>query len=103
MSVQLIINQKTDSKLVEQFPNDPDFDITITLHNNTLHLVLAYLAMDSPFFAELPPTISELDLSHLEETSAIAVLRSLYGGSLECSSTSDLENLLPVIKYLRIE
>lgn len=33
----------------------------------------------------------------------MAVLRSLYGGTLECSSVGNLDSLLEVILYLGIE
>mgnify|MGYP003688090533 CR=1 FL=1 len=44
------INSKTNKKLVENFPQDPYSDITIQTKNQKLHLVLAYLAIDSTYF-----------------------------------------------------
>ena len=33
---------------------------------------------------------------------AIAVLQSLYGGPLDCTSVDVLENIWPIIEYLQI-
>jgi hypothetical protein len=44
------INSKTNTKLVQNFPQDPYSDITIITQNQRLNLVLAYLAIDSTYF-----------------------------------------------------
>lgn len=88
MTLRLKINRRTDDKLLEQFQEDPYADITVHLNNSTLRLSTAYLALESQRIAELLPD-SALDLSHLDPTAATAVLRSLYGGPLECASVGD--------------
>jgi len=82
MPFQLLICDTTDEKLLANFPNDPYADLLIQTANRKLHLSLAYLAIDSPFFAALPPNTPQVSLEHLNEQPLILVLRTLYGGRL---------------------
>ena len=79
---KISINSQTNDKLCQLFPNDPYADVTITTATQQLELTLAYLAIDSNFFAQQNPTVSKIDLSHLPEEALLMVLRSLYGGEL---------------------
>ena len=91
---KISINSQTDDKLCQFFPNDPYADIIITTATQQLKLTLAYLAIDSNFFAQQDPTVSQIDFSHLPEEALLMVLRSLYGGELEVSSVSLLCQVL---------
>jgi len=51
MTLRLKINKKIDNKLAENFPEEPYPDINIQLQQITLHLSIAFLAMDSQTFA----------------------------------------------------
>lgn len=82
MSLRLKINRKLDEKLVEQFQEDPYADLTIVLQHTSIRLSLAYLSLDSQWFADLTPNTSSVDLSKFDEEAALAVLKSLYGGPL---------------------
>lgn len=74
------INSKTNKKLIENFPQDPYSDITIVTKTHRLHLVLAYLAIDSGYFDnKVDPDTKEVDLTELPEEPLMKVLRSLYG------------------------
>jgi hypothetical protein len=55
-----------------------------------LELSLAYLAIDSRYFADLPASCSQVDLSQLNEQFLVYVLRALYGGELEANTVADL-------------
>lgn len=84
------INDKLDAKLLENFPNDPYHDVTVVTQSNTLELSLAFLSIDSNFFANAPSHFKEVDLSHLNEQPLLHVLRALYGGELEASTIPEL-------------
>lgn len=103
MSWKLKIKDKKDPKLEEHFPNDPYADITIHTNTQELHLTLAYLAIDSGYFAQIDPTTACIHLKHLPENAVLDVLRALYGGDLVVTSVSQLSSLLKVIEYLDIE
>ena len=77
---KLTIMCQTDAKLCQFFPNDPYADVTINTANQQLQLTLAYLAIDSNFFAQQDHKVSQIDLTHLPEEALLMVLRSLYGG-----------------------
>lgn len=47
------INQAIDNILRLNFPEDPFPDITLVTRSQTLRLSLAYLSIDSPFFATI--------------------------------------------------
>ena len=64
---------------------------------------MAYLTIDSQFFAKMPAGTTEVDLSHLSEQPLVYVLRALYGGDLECSSVSELVELYNIIEALQVE
>ena len=97
---KISINNQTDDKLKQFFPNDPYGDLTINSETQQLQLTLAYLSIDSNFFAQLDSSISQIDLAHLPEEALLMVLRSLYGGELEVSSVALLDDVLSVINYL---
>jgi hypothetical protein len=103
MAFRLRINDKLDDKLLENFPKDPYSDIRILTQSLELELSLAYLAIDSRFFASLPPGCSEVDLSHLNDHFTVYVLRALYGGELEATSAADLEEIFKVVDYLQVD
>ena len=97
---KISINNQVDDKLRQFFPNDPYGDLTINLKTQQLQLTLAYLSIDSNFFAQHDPSIPQIDLAHLPEEALLMVLRALYGGELDVSSVSLLDNVLSVINYL---
>lgn len=103
MAFRLKINEKVDEKLLENFPKDPYSDILVLTQTLELELSLAYLAIDSRYFADLPATCSQVDLSQLNEQFTVYVLRALYGGELEASSVSDLEEIFRVVDFLQID
>jgi hypothetical protein len=103
MSFRLKINDKIDEKLLENFPKDPYSDVIILTKSLELELSFAYLAIDSQYFAELPPSCTEIDLSHLNEQFLVHVLRALYGGELEATTVADLEEIYKIIEYLKID
>lgn len=67
MAFRLRIVESADQKLLENFPNDPYADLLVLTANADLHLSLAYLALDSSYFSELPANTTKVDLSHLPE------------------------------------
>ena len=73
------------------------------MKHDQIRLSLAYLAIESQTFASLNSSDSFIDLSAFDQSCTIAVLRSLYGGPLECKTAADFEMLWPVIKYLQID
>jgi len=90
MTLRIKINEKIDDKLLENFPLDPYADLHITTRYSTLQLSTAYLAIESNTFAQLTPEITTYDLSQFDEECVVAVLKSLYGGCLECSNVNEL-------------
>ncbi len=82
MSWKLKIKDKTDEKMLLNFPNDPYSNITIHTKHQELHLTLAYLVIDSGYFSQIDPTTQCIHLKHLEEKPLLAVLRALYGDEL---------------------
>lgn len=65
ITFKLKINDKVDSKLLENFPKDPYSDIVVLTKTLELELSLAYLSIDSQFFAALPDDMKQVDLSDL--------------------------------------
>lgn len=65
MAFRLKINEKLDEKLLENFPKDPYADIVVVTQTHELELSLAYLAIDSRYFAGLPSSCTHVNLSHL--------------------------------------
>ena len=55
-------------------------DIKIITTTEYLELSLAYLSIDSQYFAGLSNDCKEIDLSVINEEALILVLRALYGG-----------------------
>lgn len=53
--MKIVINSKENKKLLHNFPEDPYSDITILTQFSKLHLVLAFLSIDSEYFANLEP------------------------------------------------
>jgi len=53
--MKIVINSKENKKLLQNFPEDPYSDITILTQYSKLHLALAYLSIDSEYFANLDP------------------------------------------------
>ena len=100
---KISIDSKTDDKLCQFFPNDPYTDVTIHTASQQLHLTLAYLSIDSNFFAQQDSSVSHIDLSHFPEEALLMVLRSLYGGQLEVSSMTLLWDVLEASDYLEIK
>jgi hypothetical protein len=49
------INTKVDERIAEDFPNDPYSNLTILTESQTLNLQLAFLSMDSAYFAKIDP------------------------------------------------
>ena len=45
--MKILINSKENKKLLHNFPEDPYSDITIITQFSKLHLVLAFLSIDS--------------------------------------------------------
>ena len=80
--MKIVINSKENKKLLENFPEDPYSDITIITQYSKLHLALAYLSIDSEYFANIDPGTKEIDLSNLNEEPLLKVLKSLYGAEL---------------------
>lgn len=78
--LNLQINKNQNANLLQNFPNDPYYDITIITRCTSLHLASAHLTCESSFFANLPTSQKEVDLAHLNDKYLTAVLRSLYGG-----------------------
>ena len=73
------INTKTDPRIAETFPEDPYGNLVIHTSTQQLHLQLAFLSMDSEYFANLDAETVEVDLSDLSEVPLLRVLHSLYG------------------------
>ena len=92
-----------DSKLLENFPHDPYSDVQIHTASLRLDLSMAYLTIDSQYFANIHPGTTKIDLSHLPEQPLVYVLRALYDGQLECSSVSELVQLYNIIEQLQVE
>jgi len=90
MSFKLIIKQKTDPQLLQLFNNDIYADFTVITTHQNLHLTLAYLAIDSDYFASVPIAEKSVDLSAINEVYLIPVLRSLYGDELQAGSIFEL-------------
>ena len=88
MTLRLKLNSKIDPTLAAQVPNDEYPDTTVKPQYDQLQLSTAYLSMESETFANLPPDSNLYDLSQFDQNSTVAVLQSLYGGPLECSSPS---------------
>lgn len=65
--MKIVINSKENKKLLQNFPEDPYSDITILTQYSKLHLVLAYLSIDSEYFANLELGTKDINLSHLNE------------------------------------
>ena len=64
---------------------------------------MAYLSIDSAYFAGLEPDIVEVDLSNLPEQALVQILRALYGDKLIVDSVSELEDMYRVISELEID
>lgn len=45
--MKIVINSKENKKLLDNFPEDPYWDITITTQYSRLKLVLGFLSIDS--------------------------------------------------------
>jgi len=99
----ITINAKTDPRIAETFPEDPYSNLTIITAKKTVHLQLAFLAMDSDYFAGIDPDTTRVDLSELPEEPLMRILHSLYGAQLTAASLADLCELYPVIVHLGIQ
>lgn len=84
------INTKEDPRIAEDFPNDPYSNLTIVTQTQKLYLQLAFLTMDSAYFARIDPDTREIDLRDLKEDPLIKVLHSLYGQQLVANSIGEL-------------
>lgn len=82
------IKTEVNGKMLENFQHEAFSDISIITTSTKINLVLAYLAIDSAFFAGLEPDIVEVDLSHLPEQALLQTLRALYGDQLFVDSVS---------------
>lgn len=65
--MKIKIALESNTKLLENFPEDPYADIIIRSGSSVYKLVLAYLSIDSNFFADLHSNMQEIDLSHLPD------------------------------------
>ena len=97
------IKTEVNAKMLENFQHEAYSDMNIITTTSKVNLVLAYLAIDSAYFAGLEPDIEEVDLSHLPEQALLQTLRSLYGDKLSVDSVSELEDTYKVIRYLEID
>lgn len=61
------INNRLDSRIASNFPNDPDGHLCITTATKKLNLQLAFLSIDSDYFAEVDPDTRHIELNHLPE------------------------------------
>lgn len=84
----LPIKSEVNSKMFETFNQEAYPDITIITSSSKLNLALAFLSIDSAFFASLEPDISEVDFRHLPEEALTQVLRALYGDQLVAESVN---------------
>ena len=96
------ISTKVNQKMLENFDSEQFPDICILTTNGQIHLIKAYLAIDSMFFDRLSHEQTEVDLEYLPEGSLIRVLRSLYGDELVAYSVSELIELFMIIEQLEI-
>ncbi len=93
-----------NDNLLQKFPKDPDYDVTIICNDTKFKLQIAFLYLESKYFDEIEQLKQkEVDLHHLDEEALQNVLMVLYGGEIIIKSFEVLGKIYSTINFLKID